>query len=198
MPTDLMPSDQDIITIVSGIPRSGTSLVMQMLAAAGIDPLADAGREQDASNPRGYFELADVKRMPRAGTNWISTARGRSMKVIHALLEYLPGDERYRVLFVDRDLDEVMTSQDRMLERMGEPLGGLPRDRLRQILESQRQTAYQLLDSKTCFEWQRVSHQDLLSAPLETAQEISRFLQRQGCASDMAACVDQSLYRERA
>ncbi len=202
MPTrptpERMPSDQDIITIVSGIPRSGTSLVMQMLVAAGIEPLVDAARAPDDSNPRGYFELSDVKRMPRAGTDWVAGARGRCVKVIYALLEFLPRNERYCVLFVERDLDEVIDSQDRMLERLGESVGGLPRVRLRPILESQSETARQLLEAERCFEWRRISHQELISEPTQTAEKIASFLGRSEHASSMAACVDATLYRERA
>lgn len=193
-----MSSDPDIITIVSGIPRSGTSLVMQMLAAAELEPLVDSARAPDDSNPLGYFELADVKRTPRAGTEWVARARGRCVKVIHALLECLPRNERYRVIFVDRDLDEVMASQDRMLERLGESAGGLPRERLRQVLKSQSDAARQLLEREPCFEWLRISHQELIREPAQTAQRMAAFLGRSEHASSMAACVDASLYRERA
>lgn len=193
-----MSFDQDTITIVSGIPRSGTSLVMQMLAAAEIEPLVDSARAPDDSNPRGYFELAEVKRTPRAGTEWVARARGRCVKVIHALLECMPRDERYRVIFVDRDLDEVMASQDRMLERSGDSVGGLPRERLSQILESQSEAARELLEAEPCFEWLRISHQELIREPAQTAEKMAAFLGRSEHASAMAACVDATLYRERA
>ena len=139
---------------------------MQMVAAAGIEPLVDDARSADDSNPLGYFERVEVKRMPRAGTDWVAGARGRSVKVIHALLEFLPRNERYRVLYVERDLDEVIASQDRMLERLGESAGALPRSRIRAVLESQSAAARALLESESCFEWQPVSHQDLIHPAL--------------------------------
>ena len=90
-----------------------------------------------------------------------------------------------------------MDSQDRMLARLGEPAGGLPRARLRQVLESQSEAARALLDAEPCFEWRAVSHQELINEPAEAAAEIATFLGREEHLVEMAACVDRLLYRER-
>ncbi|MFK7895444.1 MAG: hypothetical protein AB8G23_06390 [Myxococcota bacterium] len=195
-----MAAPSDLITVVSGIPRSGTSLAMQMVAATGIEPLVDDARPPDASNPRGYFELDAVKRMPRLGTDWLTQARGRSVKVIHALLEFLPRDVSYRVVYMERDLDEVIASQDRMLERQGEATGaegGLPKARLREILEKQNAAAIALLESERCFELECFTHRTLMIDPARSAERMAAFLGCEDAAPAIAAHVDPALYRER-
>ncbi len=111
---------ENFITVVSGLPRSGTSLMMQMLVAGGLPALTDAVRSPDESNPRGYFEFEPVKRL-RTDASWLEQARGRAVKIIHLLLRELPTDGRfqYRVLFLRRPLEEVIASQSAMLARAG-------------------------------------------------------------------------------
>src|SRR6185295_16167693 len=113
-------SASDFVTVVSGLPRSGTSLMMQMLSAGGMSALTDEKRTADESNPRGYFEFEPVKRL-RADQAWLGEARGRVVKIIHLLLRELPADGRlaYRVIFMKRPLDEILASQRVMLEREG-------------------------------------------------------------------------------
>ena len=110
----------DFITVVTGLPRSGTSLMMQMLAAGGIPPLTDYQRKPDESNPRGYFEFEPVKRL-RADRSWLDQAHGRAIKVIHLLLRELPTDGiyNYRVILMKRSIKEVLASQRVMLDRQG-------------------------------------------------------------------------------
>ena len=155
------------ITVVSGVPRSGTSLRMQCLAAAGLPLLWDEARPPDASNPRGYFELAAVKASGR-DTSWLAQAEGRGVKVVHALLKNLPRDRRYRVLFMERAIDQVVASQNAMLARLGATVGELPAARVATVLESQRATARELLERSPCFAWMPVSYASLLSDPLAT------------------------------
>ena len=184
------------ITVVSGLPRSGTSLMMQMLAAAGIEPLVDDHWPADDSNPRGYYELDAVKRT-RTDASWVDGAEGRAVKVIHALLGDLPRDRRYRVLFMRRRIDEVLDSQDRMLERLDRPAASLPRERLAAVFEKQVDDALALLASEPCFDVLEVEHARLLADPAGTAREVAAYLGVESAASDMAACVDASLHRER-
>lgn len=108
------------ITIVTGLPRSGTSLAMQMLAAGGVEPFTDGERTADESNPRGYLELEAVKQLKK-DASWVPSARGKAVKVISHLMAELPRDETYRAVFVERDMDEILTSQEKMLERLGRP-----------------------------------------------------------------------------
>ena len=111
-------ADASTTTIVTGIPRSGTSLMMSILGAAGLPLLIDDERPADLSNPRGYFEYAPVKR-GAADLSWLEEARGRVVKIIHALLPELPRDRTYRVVLMERPIAEVVASQDRMLAAQG-------------------------------------------------------------------------------
>lgn len=185
-----------VVTLVSGVPRSGTSLMMQMLEAAGIEPLVDDSREPDESNPRGYYELDAVKRT-RTDSSWVEGATGRAVKVIHALLADLPRDRRYRVIFMSRHLDEVLASQKKMLERLGRPASSVPRDRLAVVFQGQVDQTLRLIEDETCFEWLRVEHSDLLRDPQTEASRVEAFLGLRGVATRMAAEVDPALHRVR-
>ena len=112
------------VVVVSGLPRSGTSMLMGMLAAGGMETLADGVRAPDDDNPLGYYELERVKQLQTGvDTAWLGDARGKCVKVISYFLKYLPSDEHYRIVFVRRDLAEVLASQRTMLPRRGEPVG---------------------------------------------------------------------------
>src|SRR5947209_18564630 len=106
------------IVIVSGLPRSGTSLMMQMLEAGGLEVVTDGIRAADTDNPRGYYEFERVKKI-KTDAAWLPGARGKAVKMVSQLLYDLPAGEAYRILFMDRDLDEVLASQEKMLARLG-------------------------------------------------------------------------------
>src|SRR5919108_6386357 len=109
------------ITVVSGLPRSGTSMTMKMLSAGGMDLLTDGERQPDDQNPNGYFELEAVKGLDK-GENpaWLADARGKAVKIISFLLTWLPETYDYRVIFMDRDIEEILRSQSKMLVSRGE------------------------------------------------------------------------------
>ncbi|RME73691.1 MAG: sulfotransferase family protein [Planctomycetota bacterium] len=194
---DRRVSPPDFITVVSGLPRSGTSLLMQMLAAGGLEPLADEHRGPDASNPRGYLEYEPVKASAR-DTSWVPRARGRAVKVIHALLEHLPPDERYKVILLQRPLEEVLASQARMLEREGKRGAALPPGRLAAIFGAQLDKARALLERGAHFEWIELRYHDALADPTGFAERVAAFLELPLDTAAMAAQVDPTLYRERA
>jgi len=176
----------DFIVVVSGLPRSGTSLMMQMLAAGGLPPLTDGVRAADAANPRGYLEWEPAKALLRE-PGAIAAARGRAVKVISALLPALAPEHRYRVLFMERDLGEVEASQRAMLGG-GDALsaGELARHlaRTRAWLGAQPHIA-------TC----AVGYRDALEEPRATAERVCAFLGLPLDPLRMAAAVDASLYR---
>ncbi len=119
----------EAIIVVSGLPRSGTSMTMKMLVEGGIAVLTDGIRAADESNPEGYYEFEKVKQLDKAGDlSWLNEARGKAVKIISYLLQRLPDTFDYRVIFMHRDLHEVIASQNRMLERLGEKKGDLPDD----------------------------------------------------------------------
>src|SRR5438067_9503936 len=115
------------VFVVSGLPRSGTSLMMQLLDAGGIEVVTDQVRAADTDNPRGYYEFERVKKIKQDAA-WLPGTRGKVFKMVSQLLYDLPSTERYRIVFMERDLDEVLDSQEKMLRRLGRPAA--PRDEM--------------------------------------------------------------------
>jgi hypothetical protein len=108
------------VVVVSGLPRSGTSMMMKILSEGGLPIVTDELREADPDNPNGYFELETVKKMSAGNTAWVAEAGGKAVKVISALLEYLPAGYTYKVIFMEREIQEILASQRKMLERRNE------------------------------------------------------------------------------
>lgn len=182
------------IIIVSGLPRSGTSLMMQMLVNGGMEVLTDEVRQADADNPRGYYEYEKVKKIKQDIT-WLPETRGKAFKMVSQLLYDLPPTEKYRILFMERDLDEVVRSQEKMLARLGRtpaPHGpikmayGVHLERLQDWLKGQANMAVQ-----------RVSFHDLIQKPLVQARQVRDFLGKTLDLARMVQAVDASLYRTR-
>jgi hypothetical protein len=190
-------SERDFVTIVSGLPRSGTSLMMQMLAAGGIPALTDQVRAPDESNPRGYFELEAVKKLGSDRT-WLAEARGKAVKVIHFLLQQLPADGSvaFRVILMQRAMNEVLASQRKMLARQGKPGAPVSDEQLARIYNGQLETAERHLTSSPAFSVLRVEHRTLLANPAPVAAQISGFLGGLDVGA-MIAAVDPALHRER-
>jgi len=175
------------VTVVTGIPRSGTSLVMQMLEAGGVPPLCDAARPADADNPRGYYELAAVKRLARDGAPWLGEAAGRAVKVIHALVPHLPplppaGD--YRVVWIRRAMAAVLASQRAMLARTGADAGALGEDRVAAVYAAQEQALVAWLDAHARGGWLRLDYDAVVDDPAAAARAIDGLL---GGGLDLAA-----------
>ena len=169
---------------------------MQMLAAGGMEALTDGVRAADADNPKGYFEFELVKALP-TDHRWLDAARGKAVKVIHQLLTRLPDDRPYRVLFLDRDLDEVLMSQAKMLARSGKPGAALPAERLKAVFQQDLARIHTLLASKPNFQVLRVRHAELIGTPHEQARAINVFLGGHLDEGLMAAVVDRSLHRNK-
>jgi len=113
------PNKQPIV-VVSGLPRSGTSMMMKMLAEGGLSTVTDAIRAADDDNPNGYFEFERVKQMTAGDRAWLDESGGKVVKVISALLEHLPAGYSYKVIFMEREIREVLASQKKMLDNRGE------------------------------------------------------------------------------
>ena len=186
-----------MITVVSGLPRSGTSLMMQMLAAGGMPVLSDGERQADTDNPRGYFEWERIKLMPRE-PNCIAEAEGKVVKVISQLLFALPAGREYKIIFVQRPLSEVVASQAEMIRRRGTTGAPLPAAALIAGLTAHLNQVNAWLKGQANISVCRVEHHDVLSEPLRTSESIQKFLQ---CPLDVVAMsqqIDTSLYRQRA
>jgi hypothetical protein len=187
---------KNFVTIVSGLPRSGTSLMMQMLAAGGIPALTDDQRAADQNNPRGYFELEAVKRT-RTDASWLAQAEGKVVKVVHLLLPSLPTDREYRVILMQRQLSEIIASQRAMLQQLGRPAAGLPDSRLGEIFAQQLAEVCQWLSSHPNFRTLEVQHRKVIETPMIVAEEIAAFLGGELDRQRMIAAVEPSLYRQR-
>ena len=187
----------DAVTVVSGLPRSGTSMMMQMLAAGNMPVLVDESRAADDDNPRGYFEYAPVKDT-RSDASWVNAAVGRAVKVVHALLPDLPRGYEYRVIFMIRDLKEVVASQQSMLERLGQRGGGLEPSQLVEVYQREYTRTLDWLDAQDNFDLLRVEYAEALKAPEAIAREIVQFIGAGVDPGAMAEAVRPSMRRQGA
>lgn len=185
-----------MITVVSGIPRSGTSLMMQMMSAGGMPVLTDGLRSADANNPRGYFELEAIKALAR-DQEAITGAEGKVVKVISSLLSSLPRQFDYRVLFMCRPLEEVVASQNRMLERLGKEVPQTPTAAVVAAFDAHLRKVKLWLSQQPNMAVLYVQYLDMLRAPAEQAAKICTFLGRELDLAAMAGQVEQSLHREK-
>jgi hypothetical protein len=186
-----------MITIVSGLPRAGTSLVMQMLHAGGLTIVADDRRPADDDNPRGYFEDARVKSLDR-DASWLGEADGRALKVVSPMLKYLPKGFDYKVIFVERDLNEIVRSQLAMLARRGQPGAAVLPDELVRVFARHVAEVRALLAGRPEMQVLFVNHRALISDPRASAEHIRTFLGVPLDLDAMAAVADPALYRQRA
>lgn len=191
------------IVVVSGLPRSGTSMMMQMLAAGGMEPVTDGVRAADESNPEGYFELEAVKDLDKTafargdGLAWLANARGKAVKIVTPLLKYLPDTYNYRVILMQRPLEEVVASQNVMLARAGEPTQVIPDAKVIAQYEQFLHVTRRMLASRACFEILTVRYGDVIADPLAQAARVSQFAGGGLAVDRMAAAVHANLYRNR-
>ncbi len=183
------------VTLVSGLPRSGTSLMMQMLRAGGLPVLNDDLRPPDAHNPRGYLEYEPVKRSAR-DASWVARAVGRAVKVVHLLLPALPADREYRVILMRRPIEEVMASQLAMLEGSGRS-SDTEGDELGGLFERQMAETESWLREASHCRVLVVDYPELVRDPAPWAARIDRFLGGGLDTRAMVAAVDPLLHRQR-
>jgi hypothetical protein len=183
------------IVVVSGLPRSGTSMLMRVLEAGGLLPLTDEIRAADVDNPRGYYEFERVKRLPQGDSGWLDGAAGRAVKVISALLGYLPPGYNYNLIFMRRHIDEVLDSQRKMLERRGETAEN-DAD-MTQLLEKHVESVRDWLAVQPNFALLEVNYNEMLADPRPWVRRICDFLGGDLDAAAMELAVDASLYRNR-
>ena len=186
------------IVVVSGLPRSGTSMMMQMLRAGGLELVTDAVRTPDGSNPKGYFELEAVKDLDKGPPPpWLAGAQGKAVKIISSLLRWLPQTRNYQVIFMQRDLDEVVASQNKMLADRGAPPDQTGNDRIKHLYKEHVEQTLRLLRARPSFETLVVDYGDTLARPDDTARLVNRFLGGRLDVAGMSAAADRSLYRNR-
>jgi hypothetical protein len=185
------------VMIVSGLPRSGTSMMMKMLAAGGVSPLTDELRAADKDNPKGYYEYERVKQLDKGDAGWLYLAQGKVVKVISLLLHHLPRDYAYQVIFLRRNIDEILASQRKMLVHRGEDANAVDDAQMAALLQKHLQHVEQWMARQPNVEVLYVHYGDMMADPLPQIGRITRFLGRDLDEAAMAQVVDPNLYRNR-
>ena len=186
-----------MITIVSGLPRSGTSLMMQMLQAGGLEVMTDHERAADPDNPEGYFEWEAIKRI-KENPEILAEVGKRAVKVVSALIPVLPPMHRYRVIFMTRPITEVVASQKKMIDRRRTRGANMTPDKLAEALIQHRDTVLRGLTTLPNFDVLEIDYPQLVAEPTEWVEKVNEFLGGKLNAAAMAACVKPSLHRNRA
>lgn len=184
--------DQKPVVVVSGLPRSGTSMMMQMLSNGGVPAFSDGNREADEDNPRGYFEHEKSTRLG-SDASWVPEARGQAVKIVAQLLPFLPRGERYRVIFMDRDLHEIVKSQRVMLDRMERKGGRLTDARMMSTLDAQVAQVERLLARRPDIDSIFVDYASVLADPAGETRRIADFLGGEFDVDAMVGGVDATL-----
>lgn len=188
--------NQQTITIVSGLPRSGTSLMMKMLEAGGMDILSDNIRAADADNPGGYYEYERVKKI-KEDPVFLENARGKAVKIISELLLHVPPRYPANVIFMRRSMEEVLASQRTMLARRGKPVDGIDEQTLAALFQKHIQQVESWIARQSHIQVLYISYNDLLEYPTSHIERITEFLPSPLDMQAMAHKIDQSLYRQR-
>jgi hypothetical protein len=189
--------NKDYIIVVSGLPRSGTSMMMKMLEAGGLPILTDNLREADTNNPKGYYEFERVKELPNGDFGWIPEAGGKVVKIVTGLIMNLPSDARFKVIFMQRAMKEVLSSQKKMLGRLGQQDDKVEDDKMKKIYQEHLKQVNAWIAKQPNIEVLYVNYNTMLDNPLESLQKINEFLGGDMDMKVMAGVVDKELYRER-
>jgi len=190
-------SDTKAIYIVSGLPRSGTSMMMKMLESGGLEILTDNIRTADESNQKGYYEFEQVKKLKEGDFDWLAKAQGKVVKVISALLEYLPNQYQYKIIFMHRNMDEVLASQRQMMVRDGKPDDKVPDEKLAELYENHLKKTESWLEQQPNMSVLNAIYNQILHNPEAAINQIDQFLGGNLNTKQMLQVVDRNLYRER-
>jgi hypothetical protein len=189
----------DAIVIVSGLPRSGTSMMMRMLEAGGVAIMTDAERTADIDNPKGYFELERIKNLEKeTDKSYLREGRGKAVKAISFLIKDLPDDNDYRVIFMRRDLDEVLTSQEKMISRLDQGDTSADREAMKEAYRNDIVRTRLHCRGRPNFELVEIHYTAAIEDPAAVARDVNDFLGGHLDEAAMRAAVDASLYRNRA
>lgn len=192
-----MAPSQGFITIVSGLPRSGTSMMMRMLDLGGMPVVVDHLRTADVDNPRGYYEFEPAKKT-KQDPSWLETADGKAVKMIYQLLYDLPPGYEYRVLFMRRKMEEVLASQKKMLQRLGADKGPqVSDDDMARLFQAQLKKFDGWLAGQANFRRLDILYHELVAQPQPVVDQINSFLGGTLDAQAMCQVVEPELYRNR-
>jgi hypothetical protein len=188
----------DPIVVVSGLPRSGTSMLMKMLDEGGMQIMTDSERVADIDNPKGYFEYERVKDLEKeTDKSYVREGRGKVLKVISFLIKDLPDDNDYRVIFMRRDLDEVIASQNKMIQRLGTDDSTAAEEAMKEAYRNDIVRTRLLCKKRPNFELIEISYKSTVEDSEATARSVNAFVGGHLDEAAMRAAVDGSLYRNR-
>ncbi len=186
------------ITLVSGLPRSGTSMMMKMLETGGIPPLTDGIRSSDADNPKGYYEFERAKRLQDGDVAWLPEAQGKAVKIISALLMRLPDNYSYRTIFMTREISEILASQRKMLVRRGEDPAKVNDQEMAVLFQQHLQQTYDWIEQQKRMTCLKINYNEMLGDPLPQLEKIHEFLGNEPDVEKMSQIIDPALYRQKA
>jgi len=184
------------ITVVSGLPRSGTSMMMRMLEAGGMPILMDGIRIADQDNPRGYYEYERVKDIPHDNT-WLNGAVGKAIKMASALLEYLPQTYDYNIILMRRRLEEMLASQEKMLLHRGKAANVISTERLAELSHKHLEQIRAWLTQQSNMCVIEANYNGILQEPEQQVRRICEFIAMPLDSKSMVEVIDPSLYRQR-
>ncbi len=184
------------IAIVSGLPRSGTSMMMKMLDAGGLEVVTDGVRKADVDNPKGYYEFERVKQI-KEDSSWIPETRGRVFKMVSLLLYHLPVDEVYRVVLMRRSTEEILASERKMLERLGKDPDHATDARMAEIFRKHLDHLGGWLATQRHIRYQEVNYNGIMQDPHGVLEGVDAFLGGGLDVERMADVIDPALYRNR-
>ena len=184
-----------IIYIVSGLPRSGTSMMMKMLEAGGIDVLTDFVRKADENNPKGYYEFEKAKDI-KNDVSWLDQAYGKVFKIVSELLYHLPSDKTYKIIFMRRDINEILASQKKMLSN-SEIDDGISDDTLAKLYAKKLSRITVWLNEQDNIKVHYVEYKSVLNNTEEIVEGLNKFIGNTLDTQKMMNVVDPALYRQR-
>jgi len=187
---------QEIVTIVSGLPRSGTSMMMKILETGGLKVLTDNLRTADEDNPKGYYEFEKVKQL-KEDIVWLDDAKGKVVKIISALLKDLPSNYTYKVIFMLRKMEEILASQKKMLIRRGEPTDNTSDEKMTEVFQNHLKQIETWIDQQKNIDVIFIKYHEVLENPNENIKKVNEFLGNILDEEKMKSAVDQNLYRNK-
>jgi hypothetical protein len=190
------PAKKHPVVVVSGLPRSGTSMMMKMIVEGGLQPVMDGLRQADKDNPNGYFELEAVKEMAKGNPTWMDGAGGKVVKVISSLLEYLPPQHTYKIIFMEREMSEVLASQQKMLANRHEA-STVADEELRQQFHDHLRTVKAWLVRQPNIEVLYINFETILADPESFCAGVADFIGLPLNVENMLSVPNKNLYRNR-
>jgi hypothetical protein len=184
------------IIVVSGLPRSGTSMMMQMLKVSGVDLVMDDTRKPDLYNTRGYYEYEKVKEIKK-DTSWLDGIQGKAVKIISQLLYHLPESHQYKIIFMQRNMEEIISSQNKMLSSRGRGSDVINDTIMAEKFERHLEKIRKWIVNQGNIECLYIHYNNIIEDPIKTITKLNDFFDNQINIRPMLKVIDKSLYRIR-